>query len=155
MPTIEELNEQVIAFLRQDELDYPAAAAKFGAAVLPLLKALIEGNDENLAIKAAYLAGYIKHDSVAEIINSAASNKFTAVRVAAAYGSQKLSAADASKVLDKSLDDVDPGVLKVAIRSVESLNIAKNFKAKLGNIGKVQLDLNVKGFANDLIKKIK
>lgn len=155
MPTIEELNEQVIAFLRQDELDYPAAAAKFGAAVLPLLKALIEGNDENLAIKAAYLAGYIKDDSVKDIISDAASNKFTAVRVAAAFGSQNLNAADASKILDKSLDDTDPGVLKVAIRSVESLNIAKNFKTKLSNIGKVQLDLNVKGFANDLVKKIK
>ncbi|TCD10351.1 HEAT repeat domain-containing protein [Pedobacter frigidisoli] len=155
MPTIEELNEQVIAFLRQDELDYPGGAAKFGPAVLPLLKALIDGNDENLAIKAAYLAGYIKHDSVKDIITDAASNKFTAVRVAAAYGSQKLSATDASKVLEKSLVDTDPGVLKVAIRSVESLNIAKNFKTQLGNIGKAQLDLSVKGFANDLIKKIK
>ena len=155
MPTIEELNEQVIAFLKQDELDYPAGAIKFGAAVLPLLKALIDGSDENLAIKAAYLAGYIKHDSVKDIIADAASNKFTAVRIAAAYSSQKLSATDAGKVLEKSLGDVDPGVLKVAIRSVEQLNIAKNFKSQLSNIGKAQLDLDVKGFANDLIQKIK
>ncbi|RYF46236.1 MAG: HEAT repeat domain-containing protein [Cytophagaceae bacterium] len=142
MPTtnIEALNQEVIAFLRQDELDYPAAAAKFGAAALPLLKELINGNDENLAVKAAYLAGYISDGAVKNIITDAASNKFTAVRIAAAFGAQKMKGADATAVLEKSLEDNDPGVVKIAMRSVESLSLAKNFKTQLSKIAKVHVD---------------
>ena len=155
MPTIEELNQEVIAFLRQDELDYPAGAAKFGPEALPLLKGLIDGNDENLAIKAAYLAGYMKHDSVNDIMIDAASNKFSAVRIAAAFGSKNLSKEVASKVLEKSLIDTDPGVLKVAIRSIDNLNLARDFKKQLTNISSVQVNEHISNFATALIKKIK
>ncbi len=146
------LNEMVIQFLRQDELDYPAGAAKFGAAALPLLTELINGNDENLAVKAAYLAGYINHDEVKDIISNAATNKFTAVRVAAAYGAQKLKSADASAVLDRILDDNDPGVLKVAMRSVANMSLGKNFKTKLGKIAKSHADETIKSLATELNK---
>lgn len=150
---IEKLNQEVILVLRQDELDYPAAAAKFGAAALPLLKELINGNDENLAVKAAYLAGYINDGAVTNIISDAASNKFTAVRVAAAFGAQKMKSADATAILTRSLEDADPGVLKVAMRSVESMSLAKNFKTQLAKIGKVHADETIKGIANSLSKK--
>ena len=36
------LNQEVINFLRQDELDYPAGAARFGSAALPLLQELMK-----------------------------------------------------------------------------------------------------------------
>jgi hypothetical protein len=155
MPTtnIEQLNQELILFLRQDELDYPAGAAKFGAAVLPLLTDLINGNDENLAVKAAYLAGYINDGAVKNIITDAAANKFTAVRVAAAFSAQKMKAADATAVLEKVLEDADPGVLKVAMRSVENLNLAKSFKTQLTKIASVHADAAIKSIAADLNKK--
>lgn len=150
---IEQLNQELILFLRQDELDYPAGAAKFGAAVLPLLTELINGNDENLAVKAAYLAGYISDASVKNIITDAAANKFAAVRVAAAFSTQKMKAADATAVLERVLEDADPGVLKVAMRSVENMNLAKNFKTQLSKIAKVHADATIKSIATDLGKK--
>jgi hypothetical protein len=150
---IETLNQEVIQFLRQDELDYPAGAAKFGPAVLPLLKQLIDSDDENLAVKAAYLAGYISDGAVTDIISQAASNKFTAVRVAAAYGAQKLKNADATAVLEMALEDNDPGVVKIAMRSVERMSLAKNFKTQLSKIAKVHVDEAIKSLASDLSKK--
>lgn len=147
------INEELIQFLRQDELDYPGGAAKFGAAVFPLLTELINGDDENLAVKAAYLAGYIKDSAAIDVIDRAASSKFSAVRVAAAYGAQQLKAADASAILEKVLADNDPGVLKVAMRSVSSMNLAKNFKTQLGKIAKAHTDDNIKNLAADLGKK--
>lgn len=149
----ENLNQELILFLRQDELDYPAGAAKFGAAALPLLIELIEGEDENLAVKAAYLVGYIKDDSVKDIVLANASNKFSAVRVAAAYNAQKLKDVDASAVLEKAITDNDPGVLKLAMKSIEHLNLSKKFKAQLNNVAKVQLEDSIKEMAISLSKK--
>jgi HEAT repeat protein len=146
-------NEELIRFLRQDELDYPAGAAKFGAAVLPLLSELINGDDENLAVKAAYLAGYIKDNAAISVISKAASSKFSAVRVAAAFGAQQLKAADATAVLELALADNDPGVLKVAMRSVSQMNLAKNFKTQLSKIAKANSDDLIKNLAADLGKK--
>ena len=150
---IEQLNQELIQFLRQDELDYPAGAAKFGAAVLPLLTELINGNDENLAVKAAYLAGYISDSTVKGIIRNAASNKFAAVRVAAAFSAQKMKGTDATAILEHSLEDSDPGVLKVAMRSVESMKLTKNFKTQLSKIAKANADEAIKSIASDLGKK--
>ena len=150
---IEQLNQELIQFLRQDELDYPAGAAKFGAAVLPLLTELINGTDENLAVKAAYLAGYINDGAVKGIIRQAASNKFAAVRVAAAFSAQKMKSADATAILEHSLEDSDPGVLKVAMRSVGNMNLAKNFKTQLSKIAKANADESIKSLATDLGKK--
>lgn len=152
---IEQLNQDLIQFLRQDELDYPAGAAKFGAAVLPLLTELINGNDENLAVKAAYLAGYINDGAVKGIIGDATSNKFAAVRVAAAFSAQKMKGADATAILERSLEDNDPGVLKVAMRSVEKMNLAKSFKTQLSKIAKANADEAIKTIAADISKKLK
>jgi HEAT repeat protein len=153
MPNINQLNEELIAFLRQDELDYPAAAQKFGKDALPLLKELIEGSDENLAVKATYLVSYIQDDAKNDILIAAASNKLTAVRVAAAYGAQKLKEADATKVLDAALADNDPGVLKIAMRSVEQLKLAPKFKTQLAKVAKLQPDEVIKNLATELNKK--
>jgi hypothetical protein len=148
-------NQDIIAFLRQDELDYPGGAAKFGKAALPFLAELINSSDENLATKAAYLAGYIKDGSVKDILEQAASNHFTTVRIAAAFGAQRLDAKSGQAILDKSMDDSDPGVIKNAMKSADILNVAKNLKVKIGKISKNFADDNIKSAANDLISKMK
>lgn len=148
-------NQDLIAFLRQDELDYPGGAAKFGKAALPFLSELIDSNDENLATKAAYLAGYISDGSVKDILQKATANNFATVRLAAAFGAQRLSGVNGQKVLDKSLDDSDPGVLKHAMKSAVTLNVAKNLKTKISKISKDFADDNVKTAATNIMKGMK
>lgn len=146
------LNQELINFLRQDELDYPAGAAKFGPAALPLLQELMKTDDENLATKAAYLAGFIKDDSLRDILTEAAGNKFSTVRIAAAFGAKKLKPESASVVLKKVMDDNDTGVLKMAIKSVQDLKIADQFKVRLKKIATAHQDDSIRLSAGKLIK---
>jgi HEAT repeat protein len=147
------LNQELINFLRQDELDYPAGAAKFGSSVLPLLQELIKSNDENLATKAAYLAGFIKDDSTESILTEAAGNKFATVRIAAAFGAKKLKPASASLVLKKIMDDNDAGVLKMGMKAVQDLKIADQFKTRLKKISTAHQDDIIRQSAGKLINK--
>ncbi len=148
-------NQDIVAFLRQDELDYPAGATKFGKAALPFITELINSNDENLATKAAYLAGYIKDSSVKDILKMAAGNSLTTVRIAAAYGAQRMDAKNGQVLLDKLLDDTDPGVVKYTIKSAVALNVAKNLKTKISKISKDFADEGVKTIAVDLVKRLR
>ncbi|MDG1277027.1 MAG: hypothetical protein P8O16_07080 [Algoriphagus sp.] len=147
--------QELLAFLRQDELDYPAGAKKFGEAALPLLAELIEGNDENLSIKAAYLVGYISGTGADEILKGAADRGIAPVRIAAAYGAQKREPKIAEAILQRSLDDNDPSVVKFAMRSASALNMEKNFKSKIDHISKTFLNDSIKADALNLMKKMK
>ena len=149
----DKLNQELISFLRQDELDYPAGAAKFGPASLPLLQELIKTDDENLATKAAYLAGFIKDKSVPSILAEAASNKFATVRIAAGFGAKKLAPASASAVLQKIMNDNDSGVLKMGISAVHDLKMADQFKARLKKISAAHQDDIIRKSAGKLINK--
>lgn len=140
--------EEILSFLRQDELDYPAAAAKFGARALPFLNELINGSDEMLATKAAYLAGYISAPATKEILQNAAANKFTTVRIAAAYGANMQDAGTAKAILSKSLKDGDHGVVKVAIRSIGQKGLQKSFTHELK-------DLQTRALPREIINQAK
>ena len=149
----DQLNQELINFLRQDELDYPGGAEKFGPAVLPLLQEIMKSNDENLATKAAYLAGYIKHDSTDQILSEAAENKFATVRIAAAFGAKKLkSGPAASAILKKVLDDNDAGVLKMGLKTVQDLKMADQFKTRIKKISSAHQDEVIRLSAQKLIK---
>ncbi|MEO6681322.1 MAG: HEAT repeat domain-containing protein [Ginsengibacter sp.] len=149
----DQINQELINFLRQDELDYPAAAAKFGPAVLPILQEILKSDDENLATKAAYLVGYIKDESTPQILTDAADNKFATVRIAAAYGAQKIkSSPAAAKILKKVLEDNDAGVLKMAIKSVKDLKIADQFKVRLKKISTAHQEESIRASAQKLVK---
>jgi len=147
--------QELLAFLRQDELDYPAGAKKFGEAALPLLAELIEGNDENLSIKAAYLVGYISGTGADEILKTAADRGIAPVRIAAAYGAQKREPKIAESILERSFEDNDPSVVKYAMRSASALKMEKNFKSKIDHISKTFLNDSIKEEALNLMKKIK
>lgn len=152
MPTNnDKINQELIDFLKQDELDYPAGAAKFGPAALPLLQEILKSNDENLATKAAYLAGYIKDDGVSSVLADAADNKFATVRIAAAFGANKLKPLLASPILKKIMEDNDAGVLKMAIKSVKDLKIADQFKVRLKKISTSHQDEIIRQSVQKLI----
>ena len=149
----DQLNQELINFLRQDELDYPEAAQKFGADVLPLLQEIIKSNDENLATKAAYLAGYIKGDSADQVLMEAAENKFATVRIAAAFGAKKLTSSPAATaILKKVLDDQDAGVLKMGLKTVQDLKMSDQFKVRIKKISTAHQDEIIRSSAQKLIK---
>lgn len=129
-------NDQILAFLRQDELNYPEAAEKFGATALPFLSELVNSDDENLASKAAYLAGYIADENNADVISAAASSRHTPVRIAAAYSAQMLKSAKAESILKTSLEDIDTNVLKTAMRSVQKKRLSASFTKQMQKIAK-------------------
>jgi HEAT repeat protein len=109
--------EQVRAALDPEEPDYERAA-RLGPEALPHLERLIARKDAHLASKAASLAGMIKDERAARVVEKAAKHDDVRVRVAAAHSAQYLPAEDASRVLVTALADKDVGVQKVALRSV-------------------------------------
>lgn len=147
--------DELLAFLRQDELDYPAAALKFGKDSLSFLKELVESSDENLATKAAYLVGYIEGEEADKILEGAASTGTAPVRVAAAFGAQKRNSPVAEKILQRSLEDNDPSVVKFALLSAKVKKLENNLKSKIDRISKNFLDDTIKAAAGEIIKKIK
>ena len=147
-------NEEILAFLRQDELDYPEGALKFGKDALPFLKDLVDSSDENLATKAAYLVGYIDDDSADQILIDAAS-KSAPLRVAAAFGAQSRKSAVAESILKKTLEDGDPSVVKFALQSAKRAKLEKTLQPKIEKISKSFLDDGVKSIASEMLKKMK
>jgi hypothetical protein len=85
----------------------------------------------------------------------AAGNSLTTVRIAAAYGAQRMDAKNGQVLLDKLLDDTDPGVVKYTIKSAVALNVAKNLKTKISKISKDFADEGVKAIAVDLVKRLR
>lgn len=147
--------QEILAFLRQDELDYPEGAKKFGKEALPFLSELVQGTNENLSIKAAYLVGYIDDEAGNDILQIAAEKGSAPVRIAAAFGAQKRSAKAAESILSRSLEDNDPSVVKFALRSASAMKMEKTFKTKIDKISKSFLDEGIKSEALKVMKKLK
>lgn len=146
--------DELLAFLRQDELDYPAAALKFGEDSLPFLKELMVSSDENLAIKAAYLVGYIQGDEADKILENAATLGSAPIRVAAAFGAQKRRPEGAEAILKHSLDDIDPSVVKYGLIATKAGKLEKNLKSRIEKISKNFMDENIKSVAGEMMKKM-
>src|SRR5215218_6119681 len=124
--------EQVRRLLMPDEPNY-VVAAKLGPQALPHLRALVNGNDQMLASKAAYLATLIDHEGAVAVLGDAARSPSAVVRVAAASGARNLRRASASAVVSRLLNDKDTGVRKHAIKAAaDSTNSA--LVAQLGQI---------------------
>jgi HEAT repeat protein len=109
--------EQVVKQLSRDEPQYERAA-QLGPEALPHLIALIQGEDLNLATKAASLAGNIDAAQSAAVLELAARHPEPVVRVAAAASARKLPDMPTSLAL-MLLNDPDAGVRKWALRSLE------------------------------------
>jgi hypothetical protein len=146
---------ELLAFLRQDELDYPAAALKFGEDSLPFLRELVTSSDENLAMKAAYLVGFIQGDEADKILENAANFGSAPIRVAAAFGAQKRNSAGAQAILNHSLEDKDPAVVKFGLLAAKASKLESNLKAKIDKISKNFMDETIKSVAGEMMKKMK
>jgi HEAT repeat protein len=126
--------EEVRAAVSPDEPDYKSAAL-LGPDALPHLDRMIFGEDMALATKATSLVGLIRDPRSAPILRRAVAHEWPTVRVAAAAIAPQLDAGDAADVLTPLLQDPDPGIRKVALRSSayarsESLRAALSIVAK-------------------------
>jgi HEAT repeat protein len=107
---------QVRRMLGSEEPNY-GAIARLGPQILPHLMQLVAGANENLASKAASLAGMIEHAAAVEILRRAAQSRSAHVRIAAAGATRRLSHPAASGVIHTLLGDADKGVRKFAIKA--------------------------------------
>ena len=126
--------ERVRTALLAEEPDYAKIAKELGTGALRHLSAIVGSGDALLAAKAAYLAGVIGGPSSGDVVAKAARSAQAPVRIAAAAAARKLAGAgpakavagrrgalaDGDSILLQLVDDADPGVRKVALRSVPS-----------------------------------
>jgi hypothetical protein len=110
--------KQVLDALLPDEPEYREAAARLGPDALPLLRQLVQGDNLELATKAASMAGHIQDPQAASVVSAAAASPLPSVRVAAAAAARHLSSQQASRVLATLVADTDAGVRKVAMKAV-------------------------------------
>jgi HEAT repeat protein len=113
--------EQVLNHLDREEPDY-GLAAQLGTEALPHLVALLQGDDEARATKAASLAGAIESRESVNVLEIAAADVRPTVRVAAAAATSRLAAPEANRILGALVEDPDAGVRKVALRAVPEAN---------------------------------
>lgn len=110
--------QDVVKQLDREEPNYEQAA-RLGAAALPYLRQLIEGDHPGLAAKAAFLAGSINAADSAPVLEIAARHPDPAVRVAAAASAKHLTHMTTS-LATIFLQDADPGVRKWGLRTLEA-----------------------------------
>lgn len=125
--------DEVRGALLPEEIDYPGAARKLGAEALPHLEKIITGDHAGLAAKAAYLAGLIGTDECMPAMQKAARSAQPAVRIAAAAAARNLTAEHNESMLMQLVDDIDPGVQKVALRSAPA-QMSESLRARVQSV---------------------
>ena len=125
--------DKILEYLKQEETDYEAAA-QLGEAAIPVLKGIMQGQNEALASKAASLAGMIGGPGGTEVLEEAAKHQSDVVRVAAAAAAQKLTTDQSERVLSRLIDDPDLGVAKLTLRSVREKNLTHKFAVRIRDI---------------------
>ena len=111
--------DDVIQALQVDEPDYPAVARHLGADAAPILAELAEGDEVELASKAASLAGFLTTDAARPVLQRGATNKIAAVRSAAA-GALERQPELVNELSSQLLVDADAGVRKWTLRSLQA-----------------------------------
>lgn len=138
--------------LMPEEPDYQAAA-QLGPAALPALETFIEGEDEALSAKSAYLVGLIKDANVVRILVKAAASQNVLVRVAVAATAKHLRPAEASKVLITLAEDSSYGVRKMVLKSAPEKASSK-LVAKIKWMAQNDLERQLRYKASEVLTQI-
>lgn len=101
------------------EPQYEALLAKLEPGDLPVLREIARGDDLGLSTKAIYLASLLG-DEAQEIVVEAAASSVELKRIAAASGMANLREPEAEKVAMRLLDDPNPALAKLVLRSVRA-----------------------------------
>lgn len=144
--------QDVIRQLDREEPDY-AQAARLGPEALAHLRELIQGNNIGLAAKAACLAGMINADESVSVLELAARHADPVVRVAAAASAKNLTEMTTT-LATTFLDDIDAGVRKWGLRSLE-VKQPQGIQAKVEKIMKDDPDLGLREQARKVVERIR
>jgi hypothetical protein len=106
--------EEVKRALDEEEPEYAAAAANFGAEALDHLSYLAHGEDPLVASKAIYLVSMIPDPRSTAVLLDSAGSLESEVRVAVAAAAVNLSAEGCKAVVQRLFNDPDHGVRKMA-----------------------------------------
>lgn len=145
--------QEIRAILDSEEPDY-ALAAKLGPGALTHIETLIKGTDPMLASKAAYLAGLIQDAQSTTVLKLAAQSKYPEVRIAAAAGARQLTSHATSEVLLDLMEDQDPGVRKIALKSTP-LDAAPLLRAKIEKLAAKDSEHFVRSLAADTLSRLR
>ena len=112
--------KQIIRILASIEPRYKSAPT-FGVEALPHLETLIKNKNVSplVAAKAAHMASLIHDEKSIELLDLAAQSDAVQVRVAVADGLRNLPFSSAEKLFDILKTDRDPGVRRLALRSMK------------------------------------
>ena len=144
--------KQVLAEIDRDEPDY-AKAAKLGPEAVPHLRQIAEADDPLRASKAAYLASLIPGKESLDLLTAAAGRHEAEIRVAVAHALRNTKNAPHA-VLEQLLDDRDPGVRKVTLRTVGHLKVPA-LRDKVATIAKNDEDEFLRTAATTTMKALK
>jgi len=124
--------------------DYPAGAKKFArAALIPATSELVEGNDENLSIKACLSVAIFSATAADEILKGGWWSGGLPLRICRlrSGGSRSVNPKSQKRSFSGSFEDNDPSGVKIrhAIRIADE-KMEKNFKSKIDQISKKTSD---------------
>ena len=142
--------EQVLAYLRADEVRYEEAA-RLGPDALPHLLAVVEGPDAGLAAKAAYLAALIRGERSVEVVRAALAHREPAVRVAGAAAVGLLPEETAEPLLETALGDADVGVRRLALERVPR-RMSPHLRAALEKLARIEPDPGLRRTSEQLLR---
>jgi HEAT repeat protein len=142
--------DAVRARIDLDEIDYPGLARDLGPDALPALREIAQDPNPTLASKAVYLASEIAGEEAAAILRQAGEHPEPALRVAAAAGLRNLDERQAEPTVDALLQDDDPGVRKVALRSAARMR-SPRLHARVEEIADRDPDPAVRSAARDAL----
>lgn len=144
--------QDVVRQLDRDEPDY-AQVARLGSEALAHLGPMIQGNNIGLAAKAACLAGTMNMRESLPLLELAARHSDPVVRVAAAASARNMTRLTA-KLATVFLEDVDPGVRKWGLRSLE-VNQPRGLKTKVAKIVKNDPDMGLREQARKILDRLR
>jgi HEAT repeat protein len=139
--------DELVALLRA-EASFTELAT-LGPEALPILRALIDGDDAELATKAAALAGQVKGPAQVEALQAAQAHDVATVRMAAVRAAINLSPGDAQPLITQALRDDDPGVRAVATRSLREAS--PELRKELEAVVDQETDPAVRGLMKEVV----
>lgn len=113
-----ELEERILAILGSDEPNYELGI-DLPEEAIEVLEKLVGSDNAAMAARAAWLASKTGYPAAVKVVEAAANHKDPIVRVSAAGALRNIRNERSDALIEKLLDDPDPGVRKVALQSAE------------------------------------
>jgi HEAT repeat protein len=141
--SLAQLREQ-LSDIEPDERTYEG----IGPSEVDMLVDLLDDEEEWLAARAVHALSRIDSDNARQAVVSAAANPRMEVRVAAAMSADTLPARDSDEVLSRLLDDPQPAVRKLAIRSASDRN-SEAVRQRIVEIASAEADTRLRQVAQE------